>query len=485
MSGADSGASPDAAGRVLVAARDLTVVRGGRRILDGVSLTLRAGERWVLRGDNGAGKTTLARVLAGLLAPDAGAVEWDPSLAPPLPLLFQDADSMIAAATVRDEVALGARAPGMPPPRRGGADPAGERVAATLSAFGLDGMARRNPRALSVGEKRRLNLASLAVLDSPVLILDEPELHLDDDAWREWTRRLDAWIAAGDRLVVEITRDDARRAEATGVLVMADGRLLRPGSPGVTADGMPGAGAAADGMAGAAAPMPAPADAGVAAAPPPPRPPGGAPLLRASALRLDRPGGGPPVLDGVDLSLDAGERVLLLGGNGSGKTSLLLLLSGLADPDGGRLELRGDLRPGLAFQEPERGCFAETVAEELEFGPRRRGVPAAERARRVDAALAALGLAPADFRERDPFTLSAGELRRVALAAVLTLEPALLLLDEPAAALDPAGRRDLARALAAREGALVWADCRPMPGAGRLFHRVLHLAGGRLREAAP
>jgi len=192
-------------------------------------------------------------------------------------------------------------------------------------------------------------------------------------------------------------------------------------------------------------------------------------------------------LDGASLELRRGERVLLLGENGSGKTSLLILLARLADPDGGPVRDSGPRSPGphsgMAFQEPERSCFAESVAEELDFGLRRWGLPAPLRAQRAREALIALGLSPESCLGRDPFQLSAGERRRVAIAAVLALAPRVLLLDEPAASLDAAGRRLLREALAAFPGALLWADHREPPGFEGFFHRRLVLARGRLAEA--
>jgi len=473
----------------LIRCRDLSVERRGRLLLDGVTLELKRGERWLLWGANGAGKTTLARVLAGLLPPDGGELSWDESLTPPLPLLFQDPDAQIAAATVRDEVALGARAPGEPSIGRGEPGPAGRRLAKALARFRLDALARRNPHSLSGGEKRRLNLAAVSVLESPVLILDEPELHLDPAAWTEWTVLLDERVAGEGLTLLEICLVPERALAADGLAVLHEGRLVAAGPPeDVYRD-----------LRGADLPLPrvpvwedGPVPSRQAEAPARREKAGGVapgdvtPLLAATELRLERPGGGPRVLDGASLELRAGERVLVAGGNGSGKTSLLLLLAGLADPDGGRIERTPPAGFGaptaMAFQEPERSCFAETVAGELGFGLARLGVGEPLRSERVDGALRAMGLAPERYRDRDPFRLSLGEQRRVALASLLALEPALLLLDEPAAGLDEEGRALLVEALSASPAAIVWADCREPIGCEDLFERRLRLEGGSLRS---
>ena len=462
----------------MIECRDLTELRGGRTLLDAVSLRIATGERWVLWGANGSGKTTLARSLVGFVAPDGGSVERSELLRPPLPLLFQDPDAQIAAATVRDEVALGAREPGEPRIEAGNPGPAGRRLALALERFELTEFAQRNPHSLSGGEKRRLNLAALSVLGCPLLILDEPELHLDDSAWAAWTKLLDAWHAEGGRALLEICRDPARLPGADGLAVLHDGRLVAAGAPEavyreVGAMGLPLPRIDVWEAAPLAAyPARAPARRQTE------------PALWARGLVLERPGGGAPVLAGIDLQLDAGERLLLLGGNGSGKSSLLLVLAGLADPDAGSVVGRTPADRGIAFQEPERLCFAETVRDEVLFGLRRRRVVQAKQlAACADAALARLGLDPAEFGDRDPFTLSAGEMRRLALAAVLALEPDPLLLDEPGAALDAAGLALLRTALAGWHGALIWADCRAPAGFAGFFDRALRLTGGKLVEA--
>jgi len=462
----------------LVEARGLSVTRRGRPLLDGVDLTLRAGEHWLLWGANGSGKTTLARVLAGFLAPDAGRVDYAPGLEPPLPLLIADPDAQLAAASVRDEVALGALHPGEPRLDRAGRGPAAARIAAALADYRLEALAARSPHALSGGEKRRLNLAALAVLEAPLLILDEPELHLDPPSWRDCCALLAAWRAADSgRCLLEISRDPERALVADGLLVLHEGRLAGAGAPREVCAALRGQGL----------PIPRVAAWEPAASTPaaPPLAAIGAALLRAEGLRLARPGGGPPVLAGLELTIATNERLLILGDNGSGKSALLTILAGLANGEGGRIWYDPDAAPAaLAFQEPERVCFAERVDDEVAFGPRRRQGLAGEALKaRVEAALAGMGLPPADFAERDPFQLSAGEQRRVALASVMALAPGLLLLDEPGAGLDAEGWAKLLAALAAWPGALVWADCRPPAWAAGFFHRRLRLEGGRLGPA--
>jgi len=161
-------------------------------------------------------------------------------------------------------------------------------------------------------------------------------------------------------------------------------------------------------------------------------------------------------LQGIELKFDPGERVGILGPTGSGKSTLLQHLAGLLEPTGGRVWLDGvaahertpaararKRQVGLAFQYPEDQVFEQTVFRDVAFGPRNLGLKDAEVAARVRWALEMVGLDPAAVEGRVPFTLSGGEMRRVALAGILSLHPEVLILDEPTAGLDPRGRREL------------------------------------------
>ena len=157
-----------------------------------------------------------------------------------------------------------------------------------------------------------------------------------------------------------------------------------------------------------------------------------------------------PVLDGISLALHEGEKLVLLGANGSGKSTLLKLLNGLVAPQRGHYRYRGEeispqrLKSGalarrfrsevvLLFQHPEAMLFNPSVRDEIAYGPRQLGLADAEE--RTDRWLAALGLE--DLASNAPYTLSGGQKQKVALAAILVLEPRVLLLDEPVSSLDP------------------------------------------------
>lgn len=179
--------------------------------------------------------------------------------------------------------------------------------------------------------------------------------------------------------------------------------------------------------------------------------------LHIEGLSFRYPGRPHAVLDRLNLDVDAGERVAVLGPNGSGKTTLMLHLNGLLELQSGAISI-GELamdeanyreirrRVGLVFQDPDDQLFMHTVHDDVAFGPANLGIEGAERDRRVEGALTAVG---ADgLGDRTPHHLSGGEKRRAAIATVLAMEPHLLVLDEPTSGLDPVGRRELAGLLA-------------------------------------
>jgi cobalt/nickel transport system ATP-binding protein len=182
------------------------------------------------------------------------------------------------------------------------------------------------------------------------------------------------------------------------------------------------------------------------------------PLLRLADVHFDYEGG-IPALSGLSLSVAPGDRLAVLGANGCGKSTLLRLLAGLIFPKRGTYNAFGReitdgvladshfgmffrKEVGILFQNVEAQLFNTTVAEEIAFGPLQMNETGDEVARKVRAAADAFRLGP--LLDRPPFALSGGEKRRVALAAVMALDPSVLLLDEPTAGLDPRSSSSLA-----------------------------------------
>ncbi len=164
------------------------------------------------------------------------------------------------------------------------------------------------------------------------------------------------------------------------------------------------------------------------------------------AYRLGR--GTFKALDDVCFHVDPGERVAVVGPNGSGKSTLARMAQGLLVPDQGLVSADGVTgteglcrRVGVVGQDPEDQIISSSVQDEVAFGIGNLGVPVDEVQRRVDAALATMGLS--DMRRRDPAMLSGGERQRVVIAAVLAMRPSYVVLDEPTTMLDTPGRREV------------------------------------------
>lgn len=160
-------------------------------------------------------------------------------------------------------------------------------------------------------------------------------------------------------------------------------------------------------------------------------------------------------LDGVSFSVERGVSIGVIGHTGSGKSTLMQHLNGLLKPTSGEILLDGKdiwsdkqltrqarFRVGLVFQYPEYQLFEETVYKDIAFGPKNMGLAAEEVDRRVREAVGFVGI-PDELLEVSPFDLSGGQKRRVAIAGVIAMEPEVLILDEPTAGLDPAGREEI------------------------------------------
>ena len=157
-------------------------------------------------------------------------------------------------------------------------------------------------------------------------------------------------------------------------------------------------------------------------------------------------------LKGIDLVVEPGEKVALIGPNGAGKSTLMLHLNGINEPSHGDVSVSGirverkvlkkvRAEVGLVFQDPDDQLFSPTVFDDVAFGPLHLGIDEEEIHHRVENALAAVGMS--GFGQRMPHHLSIGQRKRVALATVLSMDPSVLVIDEPSAGLDPRGRREL------------------------------------------
>ena len=179
-------------------------------------------------------------------------------------------------------------------------------------------------------------------------------------------------------------------------------------------------------------------------------------IIKTEDLRFSYPaaeGVSPVVLDGVDLAIKEGSFVAVLGHNGSGKSTLAKHMNAILLPSGGKVYVDGidttdedrllDVRRavGMVFQNPDNQIVANVVEEDVAFAPENLGVPTEEIRRRVDSALAAVGMS--EFAKHAPHLLSGGQKQRIAIAGVIAMEPECIVLDEATAMLDPIGRDEV------------------------------------------
>lgn len=206
-------------------------------------------------------------------------------------------------------------------------------------------------------------------------------------------------------------------------------------------------------------------------------------------------------LSGVTLSIGTGEFIGIIGPTGSGKSTLIQHFNALLRPTSGTVRVGGvntadpkaDLRTirrqiGLVFQYPEHQLFEETVFKDVAFGPRNLGLDEEDVKQRVDDALRAVGIEPSKFGQRSPFSLSGGEMRRVAIAGVLAMAPQVLVLDEPAAGLDPQGKVEILNRIQDlhKSGRLtVILITHSMDDAAQLTRRLIVLDKGRVVMDGP
>lgn len=474
--------------------------------LDDVTLEVCHGERVCVLGANGSGKSTLASVICGLLAPDEGDVELAghavctdgvPDLAAyrdarrQLGLVFQNPDDQIVTSVVADDVAFGPENLGVPRAQ------IAARVARELRRVAMEKYAHADPSRLSGGQRQRVCIAGALAMEPAVLVLDEPSSLLDVRG-RAAIMRVMGRLAAAGATLVHVTHFMDEALAADRVIVMQHGHVALEGTPGevfatknaqvIEALGleMPFEARlaaalradAADG--GAIAALGAPSDEKPAACAPAAKPL----AILARDLGFSY-GPGAQALDGVSLEVPARATTAIVGQTGSGKSTLLRLLCGLEAADAGSLTVCGinaatkrgrrQVRRavGYVMQHPERQLFAQTVAEDVAFGPRNQGLSAAEVERRVAHALDLVGLA--DRRDASPFELSGGQQRLAAIAGVLAMEPELLVLDEPTAGLDPRGRARLRALMAdlAAHGVTLLQVTHSMEDAARADHVVV------------
>ena len=452
-------------------------------VLQDLDFTVNPGEFVLLAGASGSGKSTLCRLLNGLIPHlhggevrgDLTVAGADPRWTPPhqlsreVGLLLQRPDAQCLATTVARDLAFG--------PACQGLDRAAiaRRVRAVTGWMDIAHLLDRSPHTLSCGEQQRVALAGVLAMEPKLLVLDEPFAFLDVAGAGQLRERLRGLHAAGITLIVAEHRLGEVAALASRMLVLHQGRLMADDFPATVLAGNVTAW-------GLEPPGPWPEVSRLATT-------GSEPVVEWDGIWCERDGR--PVLRGADLVSAAGEIVALLGANGAGKSTLLRHGNGLLRSPRGAVrvlgrpvgkrpvaELAGDV--GLVIQQPAHMLFAPTVRAELAAGPRalRRHDPAwceqlSER----------FGLEP--LLDRPPQMLSAGEQRRVALAAVLASRPRALLLDEPTAGQDAIARATLRTLLAesAAEGLAITVATHDPRWAWPLCPRWAMRAEGRITTA--
>ncbi len=480
--------------------------------LAGIDLQIPAGQYVCILGGNGSGKSTLLQLINALALPSAGEVRVfgvnTSEEGAPLAIrsrcasVFQHPEDQMVTSIVADDVAFGPENLCVPQPEIAG------RVDASLKAVGMSEHSQSDPADLSGGQTQRVAIAGALAMEPKILLLDEPCAMLDTQG-RSSIRAIVNTLRKRGITIVHVTHfmDDA--LDADRVLVLEQGRIAFDGTAAeafacderVQALHLetPRKPAEILGVAAARAVAPTSGDPSVtfdrvsfsyAAARNPRRRRG----LFGGRNRAEGGISAPLALEDLSFQAFPGTLTALVGQTGSGKSTTAELACALKLPlagavricgvDTADLDHRSDIRRhvGYVSQLPERQLFAETVFDDVAFGPRNMHMPEDEVRSRVCEALASVNLTPTDeLLARSPFSLSGGQQRSVALAGVLAMRQDVLVLDEPMAGLDPDGRRhvrDLLRTLK-RAGTTLIMVTHSMEDVAELADHVIVLERGR------
>jgi energy-coupling factor transport system ATP-binding protein len=513
-------------------ARDLRVTYLGRTApaLGGVSTSVAGGEVVAMTGRTGAGKSTLALASAGfiprvqrarvsgtvIVAGRSALTSTAAELAGRVGIVFSTPALQLSGSklTVREELAFGLENLGV---RR---DDMEARIDGALERLSVAHLAERNPQTLSGGEQQRVAIASIVVMQTAVLVLDEPSAQLDPVGAADLADLLRS-LADDGRAILCAEQSVEVLGRADRCLVLESGRVLADDRPGsalasrvLEALGIPtptlvrlaeGGGLAPDlsfDVAAIAAALrvgqtrpPAMAVDPVGQLEVPPLPAGREASIEVRGL-VHRYSGGVEAVGGVDLEIEPGDSVAIVGQNGSGKTTLAKHLNGLLRPTAGSVALNGRSiadqpvsriarQVGFVFQDPDDQLFQRTVDREVAFGPRIQGLDAAGIGARTDRALELAGISAE--RATNPYDLGPSVRKLVALASVLANEPSVLVLDEPTTGQDGPGVARVGRIVDAwvAAGRTVVAITHDMEFAARHFRRVVVMRDGRIVRDGP
>ena len=442
-------------------------------ILKGVDLTIKKGELIALLGRNGSGKTTFSKQLNAILRPSEGTVTVDEmgtrdadklyEIRQRVGMVFQNPDNQMVAANVEEEVAFGPENLGME------SDTIVARVKQALEQVRMWKRRKTAPNHLSGGQKQRIAIAGILAMHPDYIVLDEPTAMLDPKGRKEVMEALQRLNQEQEMTVILITHDMEEAALASRVILLADGQMRFDGRP----EKFFGADALLAEM-GMEAPLSYRVQQAMGSA---------ANLQSGAGEKRDKckidaldtfekdkdllslqhvsyiyslgTAYEKVALDDVNLSLGKGEIVGLAGHTGSGKSTMIQLLNGLLKPTSGTVTFEGkDIhakgysgnylrsKVGMVFQYPEHQMICDTVWEDVAFGPGKQGLTGEACETRVEEALRFVDL-PEKYYQASPLQLSGGQKRRVAIAGVLAMHPEYIILDEPAAGLDAAGKREI------------------------------------------
>ena len=497
-----------------------------KNALESVTVGVEAGKFTVILGHNGSGKSTLARHMNALLLPKGGKVyafgmdtadeKLTLDIRRKVGMVFQNPDNQIVSNVVEEDVAFAPENLGIP------TEEIRIRVDEALKTVGMYDFREHAPHLLSGGQKQRVAIAGVLAMRPNCVVFDESTAMLDPRGRRDVMDIIRRLRAEGVTVIL-ITHHMEEAVEADNVIVMDGGRIALQGTPReifkktdeiralglalpdtvklinrLNASGFSlndeaitvseCAGELLKTVAGAHITAPVPAETKTVSEP----------VLSVKELTHVYSKGTPfelTALKNINVDIYPGEVAAIIGHTGSGKSTLIQHLNGLIKPSQGKIILEGkDInsskenlkaarsKVGLVFQYPEYQLFEETVYKDIAFGPKNQGLSDEEIDERVKMAAGFVGIGEELF-EASPFELSGGQKRRIAIAGVIAMRPEILVLDEPMAGLDPAGREEIMDNLLAyhrKTGASLVIVTHSMDDAAKYADRMIVLTGGEV-----